>query len=304
MDPRLQHGIDLFNRREFFVCHEVLEEIWTHERGPRRLFLQAVIHFAVAFYHDQRGNPVGATRQLRKGLRKLAPTCPQCEGIDTAQLYRDGLGRGRTDRDRRGARALSRRSSWYKPRRRLIPFAHGSPPVSSRRRRAAVRAAGAGNDLLRRTWSARWIAVPDAPPDAYGVYHFRRTFDLPAKPQRFVVHVSGDNRYQLFVNGRRVAWGPARGDLFHWRYETVDLAPYLRSGTQRARGGRYGISASSRPKRRSRCRPDSSCKANGGRARRRHRPGVEVRAQRGLCARSRSPAGRCAGTTWPAPATA
>ena len=91
MDRSLQHGIDLFNRREFFVCHEVLEEIWTHERDPRRLFLQALIHFAVAFYHDQRGNPLGATRQLRKGLRKLAPYLPGCEGIDTAQLSRDGL---------------------------------------------------------------------------------------------------------------------------------------------------------------------------------------------------------------------
>jgi predicted metal-dependent hydrolase len=91
MDPRLQHGIDLFNRREFFVCHEVLEEIWTNERAPRRLFLQSLIHFAVAFYHDQRGNPVGASRQLRKGLRKLAGYLPTCEGIDTAQLLRDGL---------------------------------------------------------------------------------------------------------------------------------------------------------------------------------------------------------------------
>ena len=69
-----------------------------------------------------------------------------------------------------------------------------------------------------------------APATEYGVYHFRRTFELPAKPERFVVHVSGDNRYQLFVNGRRVAWGPARGGLFHWRYETVDAAPYLEPG--------------------------------------------------------------------------
>lgn len=27
-----------------------------------------------------------------------------------------------------------------------------------------------------------------------------------------------------------MAWGPARGDLFHWRYESVDIAPHLRSG--------------------------------------------------------------------------
>jgi predicted metal-dependent hydrolase len=89
-DP-FQHGIALFNRREFFVCHEVLEEIWTPERGPRRLFLQALIHFAVAFYHDQRGNPVGASRQLRKGLRKISHYLPDCEGIDTQSLHHAGL---------------------------------------------------------------------------------------------------------------------------------------------------------------------------------------------------------------------
>jgi len=87
----LRHSIELFNREEFFVCHEELEMIWTRERGPRRRFLQALIHFAVAFYHDSRANPVGASRQLRKGLRKLQPYLPNCEGIDTARLYREGL---------------------------------------------------------------------------------------------------------------------------------------------------------------------------------------------------------------------
>ncbi len=85
-------------------------------------------------------------------------------------------------------------------------------------------------DLLHRQWNAKWISVPGAPPNEYGVYHFRRSVDLPEKPERFVVHVSGDQRYRLFVNGRSVAWGPARGDLFHWRYETVDVAPYLQAG--------------------------------------------------------------------------
>ena len=79
-------------------------------------------------------------------------------------------------------------------------------------------------------WAAQWIAVPGAPAQDYGVYHFRRTFELAAKPEHCVVYVSGDNRYQLFANGQRVAWGPARGDLTHWRYETVDLAPQLHPG--------------------------------------------------------------------------
>jgi hypothetical protein len=76
----------------------------------------------------------------------------------------------------------------------------------------------------------RWIAVPGASAFDYGIYHFRRVFDLPDKPASFVVHASADNRYQLFVNGARVAWGPARSDLNHWRYETVDLASHLRAG--------------------------------------------------------------------------
>jgi len=81
-----------------------------------------------------------------------------------------------------------------------------------------------------RPWTARWIWVPDTPAAGYGVYHFRRRFRLDTVPAAFVAHVTADNRYQLFANGARVASGPARGDLFHWRYETVDLAPFLRTG--------------------------------------------------------------------------
>ena len=78
--------------------------------------------------------------------------------------------------------------------------------------------------------AARWISHPTAPREAYGVFHFRRTFELVSRPEHFVVHVSADNRYRLFVNGQQVSSGPQRSDLMHWRYETVDLAPHLRPG--------------------------------------------------------------------------
>ena len=93
-----------------------------------------------------------------------------------------------------------------------------------------VRPLGQAAALVSVQWTARWIFVPKASPGDFGVYHFRRVFDLPAKPATFIVHVSGDNRYQLYVNGRRVVWGPARGDLAHWHFESVDLAPYLNAG--------------------------------------------------------------------------
>lgn len=87
-----RRGIDLFNRREFFDCHEVLEELWTPARGPERQFLQALIHFAVGFYHHQRSNQPGAERQLRKGLRKIEAYLPHFEGVHTRRL-RDAVAR-------------------------------------------------------------------------------------------------------------------------------------------------------------------------------------------------------------------
>ena len=85
--------------------------------------------------------------------------------------------------------------------------------------------------LLRAEWPASWIAAPGAPERDAGVFHFRKILDLAARPERFVVHVSGDNRYILHVNGRRVGSGPARGDVLHWPFETYDLAPYLKAGS-------------------------------------------------------------------------
>ena len=85
-------------------------------------------------------------------------------------------------------------------------------------------------DILQKRWQANWICVPNTSPDGYGVYMFRKTIDLSSKPQSFIIHVSGDNRYKLYVNEKVVSMGPARGDLAHWNFETVDIAPYLKSG--------------------------------------------------------------------------
>ena len=85
-------------------------------------------------------------------------------------------------------------------------------------------------DLQTELWNARWISVPGTGAQDYGVYYFRKDVDLAAVPADYVVHVTGDNRYKLYVNGTLVSMGPAKGDVAHWRYETVDLAPYLKAG--------------------------------------------------------------------------
>ncbi|QMW03426.1 alpha-L-rhamnosidase-related protein [Spirosoma foliorum] len=85
-------------------------------------------------------------------------------------------------------------------------------------------------DWTNQYWPARWIVHPTAPTRQYGIYHFRKAIDLAQKPTRFVIHLSADNRYRLFVNGKSVALGPARSDTQNWNYETLDLAPFLQAG--------------------------------------------------------------------------
>lgn len=84
--------------------------------------------------------------------------------------------------------------------------------------------------ILQKRWNAYWIAVPNESPNDFGVYNFRKTFHLSVKPAHFLIHVSGDNRYKLYVNGKLASLGPARGDFYHWNFETVDLAPFLLQG--------------------------------------------------------------------------
>jgi hypothetical protein len=86
------------------------------------------------------------------------------------------------------------------------------------------------SSLLTDDWKASWITMSNAEPNGYGVYYFRKVFDLSAVPEEFPVLVSGDNRYKLFVNEQLVSIGPARGDVWHWNYETVDLTPCLHTG--------------------------------------------------------------------------
>jgi hypothetical protein len=85
-------------------------------------------------------------------------------------------------------------------------------------------------DPPHREWRAFWITHPAAPQRDPVVLHFRRLLQLATAPSTYPVRVSADNRFILYVNGRRVGDGPARSDLSHWRYERFDLAPYLNAG--------------------------------------------------------------------------
>jgi alpha-L-rhamnosidase len=84
--------------------------------------------------------------------------------------------------------------------------------------------------VVNQRWKADWIAPQNINLTDFGVYHFRKNFDIAQKPNSFIINVSGDNRYRLFVNGNYIGAGPARGDLMHWNFETFDIASFLQAG--------------------------------------------------------------------------
>ena len=79
-------------------------------------------------------------------------------------------------------------------------------------------------------WPSNWISCSDGSAGGYGVWHFRKSFELAAVPQEFVIDISADNRYILFINGEKVSTGPAKGDLYNWNVDVLDIAPYLKAG--------------------------------------------------------------------------
>lgn len=85
-------------------------------------------------------------------------------------------------------------------------------------------------DILQKVWKAYWIATPNEAELDYGVYSFQKEIILAEKPDSYIIHVSADNKYKLYVNDQLVSFGPAVGDLNHWCFETKDIAPFLHSG--------------------------------------------------------------------------
>ena len=67
-------------------------------------------------------------------------------------------------------------------------------------------------------WPARWIRAAENG-DVAG---FRLRVEC-AQPAEVVVHVSADERYELWLDGDLVGRGPSRGEVGHWSFESYRL---------------------------------------------------------------------------------
>ena len=79
----------LFNERDFFECHDVLEELWSDIVGDERRFYQGLIQVAVALFHFGNKN-LGGARKLYHSSRGYLEQYPSpYMGLDLTRLLND-----------------------------------------------------------------------------------------------------------------------------------------------------------------------------------------------------------------------
>lgn len=81
-----QHGIEQFNRGEYYACHDTLEALWMEAPASEKPFYQGILQIAVALYHLGNHNWQGAATLLGEGIRRLEPYEPDHCGVDVTGL--------------------------------------------------------------------------------------------------------------------------------------------------------------------------------------------------------------------------
>ena len=89
IDERFKQGVELFNKGEFFECHEVIEDLWLKTKGPYRDFYKGIIQAAVALHHLKKENLTGAKELFKSSTKYLEKYCPTVLGLDVVKLIKD-----------------------------------------------------------------------------------------------------------------------------------------------------------------------------------------------------------------------
>jgi uncharacterized protein len=87
--PEWLQGINEFNAREYYACHDTLEALWMDAIDPDKRFYQGVLQIAVACYHLHNRNWRGAVTLLGEGVGRLPYYQPVYAGIDVSELIKD-----------------------------------------------------------------------------------------------------------------------------------------------------------------------------------------------------------------------
>ncbi|WP_167333126.1 alpha-L-rhamnosidase-related protein [Maribacter forsetii] len=78
--------------------------------------------------------------------------------------------------------------------------------------------------------SASWVSHPDIKGGEDTAVLFRNSFNVTDAKADFIINISADNHYFLYVNDEFITHGPQLSDIQHYKYETLNLKDYLNPG--------------------------------------------------------------------------
>ncbi|MDJ0712620.1 MAG: DUF309 domain-containing protein [Prochloraceae cyanobacterium] len=82
-------GVEEFNQKEFYACHDTLEALWMDSKEPEKSFYKGVLQISVGCYHLGNHNWRGAAILLGEGIRNISEYEPVYEDIDVTRLLVD-----------------------------------------------------------------------------------------------------------------------------------------------------------------------------------------------------------------------
>ncbi|WP_276351470.1 DUF309 domain-containing protein [Cohnella caldifontis] len=83
----LRYLAEYHGSRDYFECHEIMEEYWKEQTGSRYEGSWLVlIRVAVASYHARRGNWAGARKMIAKAADEIEPARMNELGLDGGRL--------------------------------------------------------------------------------------------------------------------------------------------------------------------------------------------------------------------------
>lgn len=88
-DAYVTYLVHFHGDRDYFECHEVLEEYWKRlPPAARDPVWAGLIQVAVALYHQRRGNLAGAVKMMRSAIAILRQSAARVEelGLDRERL--------------------------------------------------------------------------------------------------------------------------------------------------------------------------------------------------------------------------
>jgi predicted metal-dependent hydrolase len=86
LPPEFWRGVEQFNQRSFYECHDTLEALWMEAREPEKRFYQGILQIAVACHHLSNHNWRGAVILLGEGIYRLQGYTSEDYGVDMTKL--------------------------------------------------------------------------------------------------------------------------------------------------------------------------------------------------------------------------